>query len=170
MHEPAPTSEFRVGRSPALDHRRRRRWFRFSLRSLLVIVTLLGVLLGAWVVWPLRTGHHFFSLIQSGEYDRARRFLSETTVLRPDCDVLSGTHWSVLRQTDNGGVWLDDSGMVIAPVTQQPQIEPRSRLDVLRGRATFRIGDGLPDLLFVVERGRISVVPILQLRNVQSGS
>lgn len=39
-------------------------------------ITLLGVFFAAWLAWPLQTGRHFFSLIQSGEYERARRFLS----------------------------------------------------------------------------------------------
>jgi len=167
--EPTPTSEPRRNYSPPHILGPRLRWFKFSLRSLLVVVALLGVLLGAWVAWPLQTSRHFFSLIERGEYDRARRFLSETTVLRPDGDVLSGRNWSVLRRSDNRGVWLDDTGMEIAPVTQQPQREPRSSLEILRGRATFRIGDGMPDLLFVVERGRITVVAILRSRVGMSG-
>jgi len=153
--EPAPTSEL-----PVVGPRRR--WFQFSLRSFLVAVALLGVLLAAWVAWPLQTGRQFFSLIEAGDYERARSFLSEKTVLGSDGNVLAGTNWSVLRRSSDPGAWLDDQGVVIAPVTQQPEYQPRSGEDVLRGRATFRIGDGLPDLLFVVERGRITVVESLR--------
>jgi hypothetical protein len=113
---------------------------RFTLRALLLFVTGCALLLGAWIRWPHWTAERFLALVAQGRFEEADAMLEIDPV---------GASWRP---------WP------VADVTY----EHRNLEDRLVGRMRFRIdsritsrrGGFVNSRIFVVERGRITLVPL----------
>jgi hypothetical protein len=112
-----------------------------------------------WATWPHRTYREFHSLVRRGALEDARRLLrGPTSGVSQDPPLLGGMNWSVMYTSERGVVWLSDTGTAILDVESEVAAEARTIADLLLGRATFKTGDGLPELEFTAERGKLRVV------------
>src|SRR5438046_2000057 len=96
----------------------RRRWFRFSLRTLFVAVTIFGVWLGVQAKW-IRDRRVFLS-----EHDHAEIYVLEASRI-PSAP-------GALRIFGERGVWaINTSGMSEGEIAAARRLFPEARLEVI---------------------------------------
>ncbi len=136
------------------------RWLLSSLNGSVVLVVLVSAACW-WITWPERTLRSFCDAVINGEFERAAEF-GAVRRPKPNSDEIR-----LVIAVENSHDVLTGKLQSLFPPSSLLPLQPRSRSDLFRGRACYRVSSmGLawpvfshPSYYyeFTAERGKISV-------------
>ena len=135
-----------------------RQWFRFSLRSLLILPVLLALCI-AWITWPKRTFESFCSSIRDGNFTSVNSMVECV-----DCSF----EYKTTQNYPTGGIYMQKSGWrfwnscISRDFPEGGYIQERSLADILMVRSSFIFTSKIrrssaPQFEFRFERGQITM-------------